>query len=95
MTSGQDGDIATIVSLGRADVADAAVVVVNVVPMREACGPEAGVVEMFEALGGELRPVFGPAEQALREGVVVTHARRGSSAERGSLAAAISTRARW
>jgi len=61
VASGQDGDIVTVMALGGADVADAAVVMFDVVPMHESGRPEARAVEGFEAFDRELRPVFGGA----------------------------------
>src|SRR5437016_7716286 len=46
-------------TLRRADVADAAVPMLVVVPMHEARGPRTGLTEIDEALGRELRSVFG------------------------------------
>ena len=61
----QDGLILAGVTLLRADVADAAVTVINVVPAHEFSGPGAGCVQRFKALHRELRAVLGRAEQRL------------------------------
>ena len=50
MTSGQYRAIVARVALRRTDVADAAVPVLVVVPMHEARGPQAGLIEIVEAL---------------------------------------------
>ena len=57
--------IVSVMALRRADVADAAVTVVEVVPMHEVARPVACSIELGEARGGELRAVLGRAEQRL------------------------------
>ena len=54
----QDGPVLAGVSLRRADVTDAAVAVIVVVPADERARPFAGVHEVREALHRELRPVL-------------------------------------
>ena len=71
MPSRQDGLVITGVTLLRADVADAAVAMIDVVPTHEFSRPGPGLVQAGEALGRELGPVFGGAEQRLGIGVVV------------------------
>jgi len=75
VTRGQDRVIVAGMTLCRADVADAAVAVLDVVPAHEVRRPGPRLVQIDEALGREIRPVLGGAEQRLREGVVVAHAR--------------------
>ena len=65
------------VALGRADVTDAAVAMIEVVPMHEAGGPGAGLVGIGKALGGKPGAVLGRAEQRLGIGVVAGDARPG------------------
>ena len=69
----ENGVIFTAVALGRADVLDAAVAVIVVVPMHELRRPGSGLIEAGKALGRELRPVLGGAKQRLGIGVVVAH----------------------
>lgn len=52
-------------ALRRTDVANAAVTVIEVVPVDETSRPDARLVEIGEALGGELWAVLGRAEQRL------------------------------
>src|SRR5450830_1187233 len=60
-------------ALRRTHIPDAAVPMLDVVPMDEAGGPGARCLQIGETLGGELRAVLGGAKQALRVGVVVAH----------------------
>ena len=76
VAGGEHGAILPGMALRRRDVTDAAVAVVMIVPLDEACGPLPGGVEIGEAAGGELRPVFGSAEQRLGIGIVVADPRR-------------------
>ena len=59
-------------ALGRADVLDAAILGVEVVPMREPHRPRKRGVQIGEAVRRELRPVFRGAEQSLGEGIVLS-----------------------
>lgn len=77
MAGGQNRQVFAGVPLGRADVTDAAVAMIEVVPMHEASRPGPRLVEVGKAPGGELRTVLGDAEQRLGIGIVVTHARPG------------------
>ena len=77
MASLQDGVILTGMSLCRADVADATVAVLVVVPTDEPALPLAGLLEVHEPLRRELRPILRRAEQCLDEGVVVADTRAG------------------
>src|SRR6478609_4132539 len=70
----QDGVVAAGMTLGWADVANAAVAMVMVVPTHEAGCRGACVLKISEALGGEFRSVLGRSEQRLGVGVVITHA---------------------
>lgn len=69
MASLQDGVVLAGMSLCRADVADATVPVIVVVPTDEPARPLAGVLDIREALCRELRPVLRRAEQRLDEGL--------------------------
>lgn len=71
----ENGVILASVALGRADVLDAAVAVIVVVPMHELRRPGPGLIEAGKALGRELRPVLGGAKQRLGIGVVVAYPR--------------------
>jgi hypothetical protein len=71
----QDGHVAAVVALGGADVADAAMPVVDVVPADEGGCPGAGGGEAVKAAGGELGAVLGGAEEGLGVGVVVADPR--------------------
>ena len=73
--SRQDGLVFAFMALLRADVADAAVAVIEVVPVDQFSRLGPGVIQAGEALGGELRPVFCGAKQRLGIGVVVADAR--------------------
>ena len=77
MSGSQNRMIVPCVTLGRADVTNSAVTMINVVPLREASRPGAGLIELGKALGGEFRPVLGGTKQRFGVGVVVTHARPG------------------
>src|SRR3990167_4221132 len=59
MPRSQDRLIFTVMALSRADVADAAVTMVVVVPTHEAGGPGPGLIAIAEALGGGLRTGLG------------------------------------
>ena len=65
------------VALSGADVTNAAVAMIDVVPMDEASGPGTGLVEIGKALGGKLGAVLGGTKQRLGIGVVVADARPG------------------
>ena len=69
VTGSQDACVLTRMTLCRADVSDPAVPMLMVVPMNEARGPAAGLVQASEAFAGELRAVLGGAEQRFNEGV--------------------------
>jgi hypothetical protein len=75
MTSGQDCVVIAGGPLLQADVTNAAMAVLDVVPAHETGRPSAGRGEVGEALGWELRPVLGGTEQRLGECVVIAHAR--------------------
>jgi len=49
--------------------------VIEVLPMHESGGPHAGLVEVGEALGGELGAILGGSEQRLGVDIVVADAR--------------------
>src|SRR5574340_1510663 len=77
MSCSQNCEIVPCVALSRADVTNAAVTVIEVVPVGEASGPGASLVEVGKALGGKLGAIFGSTKQRFGIGVVVTHARSG------------------
>ena len=55
---GEQRVVAPVVALRRADVADAAVLVLVVVPMHEARGPGPRIVQIGKAVLRELGPYF-------------------------------------
>ena len=59
------------------DIANAAVVMLFVVPVDEACRPSPGSVQLGEPFERELWPILGGAEQRLDEGIVVADPRAG------------------
>ena len=73
----ENREIVACVSLSRADVTNAAVTMIDVVPVDEACRPSARLVELDKALGGKLGAILGGTEQRLGIGVIVTDARPG------------------
>ena len=82
MVRREDGLVVPFVALCRADVADAAAAMIEVVPMHEIGRPVPVVFEVGEAFGQELGPVFGRAEERLGEGVVVPVERGNANAIR-------------
>ena len=77
MSGRQNRLIFSGVALSGADVTNAAVAMIDVVPMDEASGPGTGLVEIGKALGGKLGAVLGGTKQRLGIGVVVADARPG------------------
>ena len=77
MSYRQNRMIVAGMALSGADVTNAAVTVIEVVPAREASGLGAGLVEVGKALGRKLGPVLGGTKQRLGIGVVVADARPG------------------
>ena len=75
MTSVQAGVVVPGMSLRRADIADAGVTVLEVVPMHEAVSPGVSRLKGSKALGGKLRAVLGSARQRLGIGVVIADVR--------------------
>jgi len=71
VTRGEDRVVLAGMALCRADVADAAVPMVDVVPMHEAHCPPARFIQVGEALDRKLRPVLRRPDQGLGIGVVV------------------------
>ena len=67
----EDRAIFTGMSLRRTDVADATMTVIVVVPTDERTRPAACLIEIGEALRGELRSVLRGAKHRFDEGVVV------------------------
>src|SRR5215210_2163950 len=64
-------------ALSGRDVADAAVMVLMVVPVHEAGGPLPGGIEVSKALGRERGAILGGAEQGFNEGIVIADPRAG------------------
>ena len=67
--------IATGMTLCRGDIADAAVPVLEIVPLHELHRPLPGSCQIGEPLERELGTIFRGSEQRLGEGVVIAHAR--------------------
>ena len=65
----QNREIVTGVALSWADIANAAVTMIEVVPMDEASRPSARLVEVAKALGGKLGAILGGTKQRLGIGV--------------------------
>ena len=77
MSGSQDRLIVPGVALSRTDITNAAVTMIEVVPMHETSRPGTRLIEIGEALGGELGPILGGTKQRLGVGVVVADARPG------------------
>ena len=71
MTSVQAGVVGPGMSLRRADIADAAVTVLEVVPTHEAVCPGVSRLKVSKALGRKLRAALGCAKQRLGICVVI------------------------
>jgi hypothetical protein len=71
ITGSEDRVIFTLMALRRADVADAAVAMLDVVPVHETAGPGAGGLQILEAPRRKLWAVLGGAEERFGVGVVV------------------------
>ena len=59
--------------LVRADVADSAVQMLDVVPVHELTGPVPGLIQIFESTSDIFRPIFGGSEGRFCKGVVVAY----------------------
>src|SRR5271157_3398079 len=77
MSGSQNCVIVPCMTLSRADVTNAAMTMLKVVPVHKAGRPGAGLIEVGKALGGELGAVLGGTKQRLGIGVVVADARPG------------------
>ena len=75
VTSVQAGVVVPGMSLRRADIADAAVTVLEVVPTHEAVCPDMSRLKGSKAFGGKLRAVLGSARQKLGICVVIADVR--------------------
>jgi len=75
MSGRQNRLIVPCVTLSGANVANAAVAMIEVVPAHKAGRPNTSLIEVGKALGRKFRPVLGSTKQRLSIGVVVTHAR--------------------
>ena len=63
----------TGMALGRSDVPNTAVAMLNVVPVGKPARPEARLVQIIETLGRKLGPVFRGTEERFRVSVVIRH----------------------
>ena len=77
MTRRQYATILAGMTLPGRDIANAAVVMLFIVPVDEACRPSPGSVQLGEPFERELWPILGGAEQRLDEGIVVADPRAG------------------
>lgn len=75
MTCGKNRLILTDMTLRRADVADAAVAMIKVIPTHEIGGPGASSGNIGKTLGREFRSILCGTKQRLGISVIVTHAR--------------------
>ena len=75
VSRGQNRIVLAGVALRRADVANAFVAVLKVVPAYKASSSNSCLVQVGKAFNGELRAVFGPAKQRFSAGVAITSAR--------------------
>lgn len=75
MPGRQDRVIAAFMPRGRADIADAAVQMLMVVPMHELRRPVARGLHVCKAARRELGAVLGSAQQRFDKGVVIAHVR--------------------
>ena len=73
MTGRQNGMVVSDMALLRRPVADATVLVLQVVPMHECSAPFTRRLQRLETLGGKLRALLGGTKQRLRIGVVIAH----------------------
>ena len=62
----QNGSVLPRMTLRRTDIANSAVPMVMIVPMREVCRPVPGLIQADKALGRELGAVLGGAKQGHR-----------------------------
>ena len=69
MTRGQNRCVLAGMALGRTDVADGAVAMLDVATLNECAGPSSGFIEPGKAFGWEFRAILGRAKQTL--GVVL------------------------
>lgn len=58
-------------ALRRTDVTNAAMPMLDIVPMHEADRSGAGIVELGKTFGRKLEPIFGGAKQQLRVSIVI------------------------
>ncbi len=73
MPSGKDVVVLTGMTLCGADVADAAMLVIVVVPVDERFRPESRVLQIGKPFCRKLRTVLGRAKQGFAESVIITH----------------------
>jgi len=71
VTLSQDRSVFPCMPLGRVHVADAAVLMVEVVPMHESGAPLPGVVQSRKPFGRELRPVLNVEDTLQRMSVTL------------------------
>lgn len=75
IAAGEDVPIDTSMTLRRADVSNAAVAMLVVVPTHEVCSSLTCVLQIDEAARRKLGSILRRAKQAFHEGVVIAHAR--------------------
>ena len=75
MTAIENIPIMSVVAICGADVPNAAVQMLMVVPVHKLACPSPGGIQISEPLDWKLRPVLGGAKQALDESIIVTHTR--------------------
>ncbi len=72
MSGRENGEILAGMALGWADITNATVPMLDVVPVHEADCPGPGVVELGKAVSRKLRAVFGRPKQRFRVSIVIT-----------------------
>jgi len=75
MTLLENIPIASVVTIRGADVPNAAVQMLVVVPIHKPARPSSGGIQTSEPFDWKLRPILGGAKQALDESIIVTHTR--------------------
>ena len=73
MAGSENGLILASLALGRTDVTNTAVPMLDVIPTHEAERPGAGIAEFGKAFGRKLGAVFGGAKQRLGVSIVITN----------------------
>ena len=78
MSGRENGEILAGMALGWADITNATVPMLDVVPVHEADCPGPGVVELGKAVSRKLRAVFGRPKQRFRVSIVITGSVKGT-----------------